>query len=388
MSQSRREQAQALMKLCIRFDQLVRSAEIYPDDHPALDSSLEAVAEMISEAMVGRTVLRFGPAGSRFVVDGVAVPMSRGMSGPMEHVVGWLNARQLGGFELRAAIGTTSLIRAVRVLHSALESGNLGPDDLNAALRDEGVRALRVTPLRDTDGTDDPGLVPLRLYLRGLRAVERMHTRGLSPSMMVELSALAADLHGFVARSPAQAWVLTAPRTMAPYALRHPVHNALLAVLLGQQMGLTEAVLVEIAVATLCADAGKGTLEPGLRRLPSRLSPDARAEYGRHPAHAVDQLLRLPALDASLRRRVLVAFEQDLADDHSGAPEVLYWGDRHPLSRLVGFVSAWDQHRAAAGPGVPAREILPAFRDATLTHHPALLFDHLQLLVQRVEVAA
>lgn len=383
MSDTGRAQADLLTKLCLRFDQLVRSAQIYPDDHPALDGSLTAVQGMVAEALQGGDARRFGPTGSRFLVDGVGIPMSRATSRAMEGVREWLSTRGVGGYCITAEMEFAELLKAVRVLDEAPERGLAGADAINAALIAAGVVGLSMTEPRSAESTDDPGLVPLRLYLQGVRAVQRLHTRGLSPALLVELRALCTDFWKLVQEEPAQAWVLTEPREMVPFSLRHPIHNALIGLLLSQQMQLSDSVAEDVALALLCADAGKRRLDEQDRKLPTRLSPDARARHARHPALAVSELLRLPSMDPSLRRWILVALEQERGDGVRGGADSSPLLERHPVSRLLGLVAAWDRHRVAGGSGVKAEDLLPSFRVAEASRHPEVLVSHLEFLVER-----
>ena len=383
MSETGRDLAELLTKLCLRFDQLVRSAQIYPDDHPALDGSLTAVQSMVAEALAGGGERRFGPTGSRFLVDGVGIPMSRATSRAMEGVREWLSTRGIGGYCLSAEMEFPEILKAVRVLDGAPEHGLVGTEALNEALAGAGVIGLSVTELRSAESTDAPGLGPLRLYLQGVRAVQRLHGRGLSPALLVELRTLCSDLRQLVQQDPGQAWSLTEPREMLPLSLRHPVHNAVVSLMLSDQMRLEDSVAEAVALATLCADVGKRGLDEDDRGLPARLSPEARARHARHPALAVGELLRLPVMDPALRRWMLVAFEQERGEGNgagarSGAPV-----DRHPVSRLLGLAAAWDRHRVAAGPGVAAEALLPSFRAAETGRHPEVLMSHLEFLVER-----
>ncbi len=383
MSETERELVDILTQLCLRFDQLVRSAQIYPDDHPALDGSLSAVQGMVVEALEGGHERRFGPTGSRFLVDGVGIPMTRATARAMEGVRAWLSNRGVGGYRLRAEMEFPELLKAVRVLDDAPEQGLMGAEALNAALLEAGVSGLAVTELRLAESTDDPGLVPLRLYLQGVRAVQRLHTRGLSPALLVELRTLCADLWQLVEREPGQAWSLTEPRKLVPFALRHPMHNALVVLLLAQQMQLARNVAEEVALATFCADAGKRGLEEEDRGLPTQLSPVERSRHDHHPALAVGELLGLPAMDTSLRRWILVAHEQAQGEDDISSRGTNGLAQRHPASRLLGLAAAWDRHRVAAGTGVVADVLLPSFRAAEASRHPALLLSHLEFLVER-----
>ena len=370
-----------LMTLGVRIDHLVRSLQIYPDDHPALDTAVSAVIELIGQALTNRGAVTFSPTGRRFVVDGVAVPTPRSHRTPLAQLEVWLEERGVGGLEVRAAMGPSSLVRAIRIIDDQPGGGLPGPDVINLKLDEAGLRALRVTPKRvaTVAGPADETLTELRMYLRTVRAVQRMHERGMSPAVLIELHQLAEAIVELASQAPRKALALTEPRRMVPHALRHPVHVAIISVLMGQRFDLDRPVLVELAICAMCADAGKASLEPDLRRAPGHLTADERAVRSRHVVEATRQLLQLPELHARLRRRLLVAFEQDLGDDLGGAPPVLRWSDRHPFSRLIGLASAWDDLRSATGQArSPAAALARQMAERQQGIHPPVLFSHLE----------
>ncbi len=383
-AESRRAHQLVLMNLGVRIDHLVRSIQIYPDDHPALDTAVTAVIDLIGEALTNRGAVTFSPAGRRFVVDGVAVPAPRSHRTPLAQLEAWLEDRGVGGLELRAAMGPSSLVRTIRIIDEQPGGGMPGPDVINLKLDEAGMRALRVTPRRVAKavGPADETLTELRMYLRTVRAVQRMHERGMSPAVLIELHQLAEAIVELADQAPRKALTLTEPRRMVPHALRHPVHVALVSVLLGQRFDLDRPVLVELAICALCADAGKASLDPELRRAPGNLTADEQALRSRHTVEATRQLLQLPELHAQLRRRLLVAFEQALGDDLGGTPEVLRWGARHPFSRVIGLASAWDDLRSATGrTRTPAAALARQMAERQQGVHPAVLFAHLEGLL-------
>ena len=74
---ARRAFQQLLMDLAVRLDFLIRSAQIYPENHPSLDTALESVCALVRSAVDGRDSVTFYPAGRRFVVDEVSVRLVR-----------------------------------------------------------------------------------------------------------------------------------------------------------------------------------------------------------------------------------------------------------------------------------------------------------------------
>lgn len=355
--------APLLLSVAVRLGQLLRTAPMYPDNHPALDAPLDALVERIAEAVDALGPTRFLVFTPRFLAGGTTVRIPPEQEPMLNELQRLLNARGTGGFRILGPADATELMRLARVLLDTPPASEDARDTLAARLAAAGVSALTPLPpgAASSDGTTGDGGAreALRVYLRGVRGVARLLEDGPSPALVRELEEVAAALHGELERSPARALALATPRQVVPYLLRHPVHMAILSMAIGRRLGMGDAALREMAVAALLADAGMAVVPAEVRNRTGTLSAEDRAWIERHPVKSVVRLFALPGLDAAATARVRVAFEHHLGLDLSGYPAVARWGDLHPWTRIIAVADVYDALRANR-PGRPGRSIAEA----------------------------
>jgi HD-GYP domain-containing protein (c-di-GMP phosphodiesterase class II) len=172
--------------------------------------------------------------------------------------------------------------------------------------------------------------------------VQRLHEQGPEPAVLLELNRAAQGLVELVLHDPTRAMVLTTGRGVLPYAVTHPIHRLLLAVVAGRRLGMQQKELLELALCALSADLSLYGLPPEILDKPGPLSPAERARVEQHPLQTVAALLSAGELSPALRRRLLVAFELRLGADRSGYPVPLVWPELHPFSRLIAVGDAYD----------------------------------------------
>jgi hypothetical protein len=347
-----------LVQLAVRFGQVIRQAQIYGDEHPALD------------------VAAFRPPAATHA--------------PLRELQDFLAERGLGGLDLRGVLRPATIMKTVRLLHELPGGGGPGPDAVNDQLSARGLTALTFTAVRSArddaaaGGANDPALVCLRLYLRGVRAVQRLLDRGPSPATVLEMTRLGKGLVDMLETAPQRLLALGTPRQLVPYELRHPVHMAVYSVALGHRMGLRGEQLVDLAVCALLVDAGMAQVDPAVRAATSTLSPEDRAAMQSHPVGTVQLLLGMPDLTPRLRRRLVVSLEHHLGVDWKGYPAVERWTDLHPYSRIVSVADGFDALLAnrPGRQGLSASDALDVLRQEAGSRYDPLMVDHLDSMIR------
>jgi hypothetical protein len=379
-----------LAQLANRLWQVVRQAQIYGDQHPALDAAVDEVLRLSGELLTLAGPVGFSLAMPRMIGAGAAFRPSAELQSPLQDLEAFLVARGVGGLELVGAVQERDVLRAVRLLLEHEGNGGPGPEAINDALAQRGIASLAFSAVRRrrdrgaAGGEDDAVLGAMRLYLRGVRATQRLLERGVSPAMELELSHIAAGIVDGHAAAPHRMLTLATPRQLVPYALRHPVHMAIYSVALGARFGLAREPLIDLAVCALLVDAGMGGVDAAIQGATGVLGPDERAALQRHPVHTVQRLLSLPVLSPSLRRRVVAAFEHHLGVDWKGYPAVNRWVSLHPYSRIVSVADGFDALRAnrPGRVGLETADALEVMRGEAGSRYDPLLVEHLECLVR------
>lgn len=380
--------------LLVRLVQLMRSCRTYPDGHPALDRAISLVTEQFDalSPQAASTQIMF-VAGGDVLVDGERVRPSQGQRDPIGELASFLADRGVGGF---VVVGPGASGQAVSMIRALLElpgDGTPGAEAVNALLVQAGVTSLQMCGIRvEVDpvsfgGETDPVLLSLWLYLRGIRAVDRMMSQGLGPSALKELEYVSAGLVDLVKTTPTRAMMYTRPHQGAPYNLRHPVHMAILSIGMGVRLGLRDGELNEVGLCALCVDVGMASLPAHLKGGGATLTPKDQRLVQHHPGVSVRVMLKAPRLGLAHRRRIVVAFEHHLGLDSAGYPEVAYWPELHPFSRIVSVADAFDALRAddEGHPGLATAAALRVLAQESGSRFDAFVVAQLDAMVRTAE---
>lgn len=379
---SARIRATAALNLAGRLDHLVRTARIYPDGHAALIHTLRSCVELAEAVRGEQPTVDWSIVQDRVVVGNRVAKPSAGLRGAVRELGDFLAARGLGGLSLHEGLDEEQLMALVRVL-LALDADTASLPAVSRELAQAGVQAIEALPPRtlhgaeDSGGEADPAVAALRIYLRGLRCVRGMRTRGLSPAVMVEVRRVALGFVDLWTSSPRRALSLAVPRQLLPRDLLHPVHTTLVSVALGYALGMDDGLLEELAVAAMVASVGLDLDPAALEDVDEEVALEREeAAWRATPLRSFLQLVRLAELDTVQLRRLRVAVEQRRRFDGTGPPPPPGAPPPHLFSRIVHLAAHYDELRADTDwrDGLSVRGALQALqKEAGLRHDPSLV---------------
>jgi len=387
-------EAQALgssVRLTIRLANLVRTARIYPDKHPALSFGVRVVTASITEVFhaLGETEIHF--MGRRLNVNNHTIRPPKGMILALTELAEFLGERNVGGLVIRDATTSTDVAEAISILFAEPGGGGPGPEVLNRRLTDAGIASFGFSgirsPFADIQKLNiDPVLGAVRLYIRGLTAMKHLQQQGGVPSVMLELNRISRGLIEFYEMSPEMALTMMLESEVATYSLRQPLHMAILSIGLGHRLGVDGEALVHLSMAAMTADCGMRELPDPSVNLRGEPSGNERAWYQTHPLLSVHHMMQAGRLHPGVRRRLLVAFEHHLGVDGTGFPNTVGAYEQHPFSRFVraadGFCNlvAETPWQASMSP----TDALQTLRLESGTRYDRVIVDHLEGLLQEV----
>jgi HD-GYP domain-containing protein (c-di-GMP phosphodiesterase class II) len=142
---------------------------------------------------------------------------------------------------------------------------------------------------------------------------------------------------------------LTAIKNHDEYTFQHSVNVSILAIALGQRLGMSKKMLGELGVAAILHDLGKATIPAWVLNKAGTLTPDEWKLMVDHPVQGVKMIARMRGLNDLALRSMIVAFEHHLNYDKSGYPDIAGRMDQCLFSRIVAVVDCFDAmtaHRA------------------------------------------
>ncbi|MFQ5789010.1 MAG: HD-GYP domain-containing protein [Acidobacteriota bacterium] len=124
------------------------------------------------------------------------------------------------------------------------------------------------------------------------------------------------------------------------YHLHHMANVTVLAIALGEKLGLGKVALADLGMAAALKDIGLRKVPANILEKGDGLEPGERAVLDRHTHHGVFFHLEEKRYTKSLLHRILVAFEHHRRVDGGGYPRLC-----HPMnlfSRIVAIAEAYD----------------------------------------------
>ena len=379
-----------------RMAHTVRSLRTYPIGSPAMRFGLEGMAAAATAIVDIQGKTRITLDNDRIRVGSYPVNPPPGMLRALRELRSWLRERGVGGIELCSA-PTSADIHATLSLLISLKLDQLDEHQLSGQLISSGVRSLTFVicrPSADGDGgtlDEDPAVATTRLYLRGIRGVQRLSEQGLVPAVLVELTRLVQGMTDLIIEDPRLMLALLSARGVTPYALSHPLHRTILVLTMGHRIGMQKKDLLELGLCALSADWGLNRLPAALRERAGPLDVDARSLFQRHPLESIQALIKAGSLSPALRRRLLVAFELRLGHDRSGYPAPILWPTLHPFSRMIAVTEAYDALRSVRPwrPALSAERALQTITELSGRRYDPMIVDELSdmLTIYRFEDA-
>jgi hypothetical protein len=334
----------AALRLVSRWGALLRALDQWPLDHASHRHPLQGMAEALSDLHRAGGRVRLVLRGDHLQIDGRRVVATAATRAQLLVVEAHLRERSMDGVEVWGLITPDLVKEFVGVLLDASTSGvafvnavlpSRGIVELSCIAREDGAAASRAEAAMN----NDERLV--HLYLRGIRATDRMAQGEPLAVVGQELARVLATLASLYPRHPALLLALVGAGRRLPYDQRHALHVALLALGLGYRLGLDEPACLEVALCAVAVDCGMASVPVELRRAQRGLDADEQALVRLHPLHSVRVLLPAAVMSGPLQRRLLVAFEHHLGSP-DGYPAAIDWPRPHLYSRIVAVADAFD----------------------------------------------
>ena len=142
---------------------------------------------------------------------------------------------------------------------------------------------------------------------------------------------------------------LTALKNHDEYTFQHCVNVSILAIALGQRLGLNKKLLGDLGVAAILHDLGKAAVPSWVLNKAGRLTPDEWKILNDHPIQGVKMIAKMRGLNELALRAMIVSFQHHMNVDKSGYPMLEGCQEQCLFSRIVATVDCFDAmtaHRA------------------------------------------
>jgi HD-GYP domain-containing protein (c-di-GMP phosphodiesterase class II) len=341
-----------------RVATLLRTARIYSLDNQAMTYSLNVVTTAANRLVDRFQTVNLVGEGDTIHLNDYRIRVDRGMVPQIRFFNEFMHKRGIGGFKIDGSLQVEDWKRTLQVLMDTKETSDKDFDSaahINAKLGDLGVAPLRVAPVmrlqRGTLGNVGGGegdsirvaaSRSLHAYVRAVRAVDAMQSRLRSGRGHPGLSRIVQHLVELAFDEPRSYLALVQLKDQGNYEQQHPVNTCILAIAMGQRLGLTRGSLLDLGMAAMACDMGMVEVEDELRAKKNPLLARDHKLIEQHPIDSARVCIRGARMDLAVQRRTRVAFEHHMGFDHSGYPSVLEWGELHLFTRIYAVAESYD----------------------------------------------
>ena len=126
------------------------------------------------------------------------------------------------------------------------------------------------------------------------------------------------------------------------YTYQHCVNVAILAITMGNRLGLSKQQLSQLGVAGLFHDIGKVRIPNVILQKPGKLSPEEWSVMKTHPIEGVKIIAKLHGLSSLAMRAMVTAYEHHLNIDLSGYPRLHRPRTQNLFSRIIAICDCFD----------------------------------------------
>lgn len=307
----------------------VASVHLYPGGHPQSEMALDLLTETAGTLTAGTEQVALSMMDNAFYLDRHLLPQ---VSLEYRDLYRLLHGRGLDSITISDGATFGDLAELAGFL---AEEGS----DLPA----EGTVRLNERPYNRSDLLKQASMSDIRHSYAA--SLDFMH--GVAESMEADIGADITDavwtveqLLEKVLLQPGASLLLSTLKTHDGYTFYHSINTSLLALTVGQVIGLDNDQLVGLGVGALLHDLGKIRVPVEIIQYPGRLDDKMWGEIKRHPHEGAQAILAGSGQGQEIA--ALVALEHHARFDLQGYPNVARREKLHLFSRIAAICDVYD----------------------------------------------
>ena len=328
--------------------QLFRTAQIHTLDNEALQRPIAAMAELTATMIPRDGPISFQAKDRSLFVNATKLHLSSEEFELAKQVFEFFEERGIGGFEIDAPLTTDAIAKLLNILIYA-PPAERRLERIGAALKAAAIPFKVNKPLgggkSDAEVTLERRAYTFLTYsklvmlYRSLVAEQtptvtrHMFLRKkISRTIQALVDICIEDDHTFLGAASV--------KSGEAYAPHHAANSTVLAIALGEKLGLTRVELADLGLAAVFHDIGMRSCPTELVDRAGELTAEQRTIIEQHPIWSVEYLLGERVFNKSVLSRIVTAFEHHCAFDGHGYPQC----SRKPdvFARIVAITDVYD----------------------------------------------
>ncbi len=353
---------------------LVRSVKLYDPENAVFEKPLTTLQETINQIVAKDGRLELQGVKDTFYLNNMLIRMDASALDNVRFLMAEFQSKDVGGFTLVRPVTPAELRNFVWIF--AKEQSEQPDED---GLRGRKLIAMKVSRWSkikeklDKDNLENPddqkvdrkkyamtvyarAVVYVREYIKAMREGKKL-SQGPALRTVQDLVDICYDQKSHFLG-------MTTFREESDYLIYHQVNTCLIAIVFGNELGLTKPQLRDLGLLGLFHEMGTARLSPAILNKRGALTPDERTEMAKGPFETIKVILaeRNASKSTMLRLVATNEYRQDFGkavkDSRGNVQMVVPKGDLNLYSRILAIASTYDAltskrpYRDAYGPEI------------------------------------
>jgi HD-GYP domain-containing protein (c-di-GMP phosphodiesterase class II) len=296
---------------------LVRSVKMYDPDNSVFEKPLAQLQDTINQIIRKEGKLELMGVKQSFYLNGMLVKVDMASLDNVKYLLDELRAKDVGGFTMLRSVTVPELKNFIWIFSKdqpdqANEDGTEGKKLVSMKLakwsklkdkleKEKDESELRLDRKKYALTCYGRAIFFIKKYMESLRVGKPLNT---SKSLRI-----IQDFVDISMDHRTHFLGLTTTRVDSEYLSYHQVNSCLMAIVFGNELGLTKIQLRDLGYIALFHDAGMGTVPDNVLNKRGALSADEKALIARAPLVSIRNILREKAINRSTLLRLVTTFE-------------------------------------------------------------------------------
>jgi len=334
-------------KFIIIFFRLIRTAGLYNDNNRLTQLSVSQFFDIMEKLLEDKLTIEISEG--QIYVEEVRLHHRREIASLIHDTLDFLAERELGGFVFYSSFKDISFEEILLFIRLLIDSTQHKDPFLwlNKQMKD--ARISWVKTIKDDDSQSQKHKLELKEKAR-MNYAYAVHTL-----MEVSHKVSAQDQAGvrkakriiqnmvdIVLEDESVFLGLSAIKEHDDYTYTHSVNVAILAIALGNRIGLSHNSLAHLGICGIFHDLGKVAVPHEILNKPAKLNDEEWKVMRKHPVASVGHILKLQASHTLKSQVILAPFEHHLNLDLSGYPKTTFMKKISLFGKILKIADVYD----------------------------------------------
>ncbi len=273
-----------------------------------------------------------------------------------EFVSGVMKEKKIGSFNFQKPVSQDDLKKFAFALNSFVTPG---PDDqpdeeFNDLLKERGIYSIWAGPFEEAeqiklDDLADRRKMAKKTYFQAVSVTKGVMNsiKSEQPTHLKKVKRVIQGIVDIILGEEASLLGLTAIKDFDEYTYNHCVNVSILAMTIGQKLGLDKNMLTKLGIAALFHDIGKVDVPIEILNKPASFTEDEWTIMRKHPEMGVKAISKIRGLNELAASSMAVAFEHHIFYDLTGYPVTREKKMPNFFSRIVSVSDQYDSMTSA-----------------------------------------